>query len=101
MLTILFLINLMAGALIIARGRELRKKADPSLLTGAAREQVGDPEAYTRAVGTLEFAFGWIIIVLAGLMLTLGGWIPLLIGDVIVVIVYICAFKLLNKHYRT
>ena len=99
MLTVLFLLNLMVGALIVARGRELRRKADPSLLTGPVKNMVSDPKAYTKAVGTIEFAFGVIIIVLAGVGLTMSDWVTLLIGDVLVVVVYVAALYLLKRHF--
>lgn len=96
----LFLLNVMAGALIAARGREIRKKSDPALLTGNVKDMVSDVTSYTKAVGTIEFAFGLIIVILAGAMLTMGGqWSTLLIGDAITIVVYVCALKLLKKHY--
>lgn len=100
MLRLIFLaINVVIGAALAARGRELRQSKDPKRLTGEAIRQVSDGAAYTSAVGTAEFFCGWLFIIEGG-MLYVTDSLPLLFaGDALVVLLLACVFRALRRKY--
>ena len=100
MLQLIFLaVNMIAGAALAARGRELRRKRDPQLLTGDAVRQTADGAAYTTAVGTAEFFCGWLLIIEGGMLFVTDSLPLLFAGDTLVMLLLVCLFRALRRKY--
>lgn len=100
MLRLIFLaINVVIGAALAARGRELRQTKDPGRLTGEAARQVSDGTAYTAAVGTAEFLCGWLFIIEGGMLFVTDSLLLLFAGDVLVVLLLVCLFRAFRRKY--
>ena len=100
MLQLIFLaINVIAGAALAARGRELRRTRDPRLLTGDAVRQVSDGSAYAAAVGAAEFFCGWLFIIEGGMLFVTDSLPLLFVGDLLVALLLACLFRALRRKY--
>ncbi len=95
----LLMINVIVGAMTAARGRELKRRRDPSALTGTAAIQVRDAAAYTAAVGGVELLCGWLWIIEGAMLPVLESIPALLVGDGLTAVLLFCLLRALRRKY--
>lgn len=95
----LLMINVILGAMAAARGRELKRKRDPSALTGNAAALMRDAAAYTADVGGAELLCGWLWIIEGAMLPVLNSIPALLVGDGLTALLLFCLLRALRRKH--